>query len=87
MADAKLAEKEYQNHYKSVNEIRLNYIEISRNILNEFEVLNNRYTCFLKDILQKYIFFQITFVKSHDFNLESKLEVNCVTKSLRLWGR
>jgi len=75
MVEAKDAEKQYQNQYKSVNASRLSYIEVSRQILNDYQIVYDRFISYLQDLLKKNIFFQITLVKSHDFNLESKLEV------------
>lgn len=75
MIDAKEAEKQYQTQYKAVNSARLSFIEISKTILNDFEIITDRFILFVQDLLKKHVFFQITFVKSHEFSLETKLEV------------
>jgi hypothetical protein len=74
--DAKIAEKNYQNYYKIVNDDRLKYIEANRNILRDFQQIDIGLNSFLKKMITNYVHFQKTNIKCNEFILETKLEVN-----------
>ena len=55
--------------------MRNNYIEVIKNILNEYQNLEEEYIDFVKDILRKYNIFQIPLSRNVQYDIDRKGKV------------
>ena len=73
--EQKDAEISYTHQLSYSNNLLSNYIEIIKNVLNEFQKLEESYIDFVKDILRKYNIYQVPLSRNIQYDIESKGKV------------
>ena len=73
--EQKEAEVSYTHQLSFTINLRNNYIEVIKNILNEFQTLEENYIDFMKDILRKYNIYQVPLSRNVQYDIERKGKV------------
>lgn len=73
--EQKDAQISYTHQLSFTNNLRNNYIEIIKNILKEFQSLEEVYIDFIKDILRKYNIYQVPLSRNIQYDIERKGKV------------
>lgn len=73
--EEKDAEVSYTHQLSFTNNMRNNFIEVVKNILNEFQTLEENYIDFMKDILRKYNIYQVPLSRNVQYDIERKGKV------------
>ncbi len=74
--EQKEAELAYTHQLSYTNNLRNNYIEVVKNILNEFQIIEENYIDFMKDTLRKYNFYQVPLFRNIQYDNERKKKVH-----------
>lgn len=80
LKEAKDSEKAYLKQLSLTNNIRINYIDELKRILNSFEKLDVEYNCTCKEVFQKYSIFTNALVANQNYDIDKlKKSVNSIS--------
>lgn len=80
--EQKEAELAYTHQLSFTNNLRNNYIEVIKNILNEFQIIEENYIDFMKDTLRKYNFYQVPLFRNIQYDNERKKKVSILSNQI-----
>ena len=72
--DAKEAEKIYIDNLNFANSFREKFIQSTKEIMDEFQLMEEKYIEFTKECLRKYFEYQFILIKSMNSNYEKKIK-------------
>jgi len=76
LKEAKENERIYINSISIANDIREEYIETMKKMMNEFQKLEENLIDMIKDSLRKYIIYQVALLRNLQYDIEKKASVN-----------
>lgn len=78
LKEAKESERAYISSLNSANNVRDIFLEGTKRILQEFQTLEEKYIEFVKDLMRKYVVYQVSNVRNLQYDIDKKAKVRII---------
>jgi hypothetical protein len=75
LKDAKEAERIYLANISIANHIRESYIETTKKVMNDYQIMEERLIESIKDALRKYVIYQVALIRNLQYDIEKKANI------------